>query len=56
MCVIESLCVWVAVGIIFSIFETASDCLESRLLSILSQRPHVNRRESMRPEVGSGKD
>ena len=41
VCVCVDLCVlWVAGGIMFSIFEAVSECLEDIPLSILAWRPH----------------
>ena len=58
-CICVGLCVlWVAVRIISSIFEAASECLEGLPLFILLQRPHIEPcpREPARPEVRGEKD
>ena len=57
-CICVGLCMlWVVVEIIFSIFETALDCLGDLPLSILARRPHKEPclREPAEPEVKGGK-
>ena len=51
--------VWVAIGIIFSIFEAASDCLEGLPLSVYFGAKTTQRlgpREPARPEVRGEKN
>ena len=55
VCMGGSLCVlWVAGGIVFSIFKEAPECQEDLLLSILARRSHkeLRLREHAIPEEG----